>query len=326
MTYDICGIGNACMDIVDTIDDAFLERWGFPKSICSYLTFDQSNALLADLPNPQYIAGGCAANTASTVCALGGNASFIGRIAHDEIGDMFIEDMDKRGIRFLSIPDESHDAGSTRVFCLTTPDTERTFASYYGVQEDLSEDDITDDGVADSKYLYIDGYALNSRRGGEAFLKAAAICKAAGNRVLFAPNDLSIMTKYGDAVAKILPQTDLLLCNEQEARHITGMDDMSLILKNLQSRFAVGAVTIGKDGVFVYDKNTIYQIPAATPPAPVIDTNGAGDAFAGGFVFGLTHGYDLPRAAKLGNLCASVIITHTGARPQSDYRPFLEQL
>ncbi len=324
MVFDFCGIGNSCMDIVDYIDDEFLKTWDFPKSICSYLSLSDADRLEGALPNPQYIAGGCAANTASIIMALGGKASFIGRVAKDSIGQMFIDDMNARGIHFPSKPDETEGAGSTRVFALITPDTERTFAAYYGVQEDLSVKDLDEESIRRSKFMYLDGYALNSKRGGEAFLKAADIVHEAGGKAVFSPSDISILKNYADVVSRIMKVSDIILCNEQEAKYIAGTDSLQNAIVHLQQNFSAGSVTAGADGVHVFDEKTIHHVPAATPPAPVIDTNGAGDAFAGGFLFGLSRGLPLPRAAALGNICASVIITHAGARPVSDYKAFLD--
>lgn len=237
---------------------------------------------------------------------------------------MFIDDMRARDIYFPSKPDESEGAGSTRVFALITPDTERTFASYYGVQEDLSEKDLNEDCIKKSKFMYLDGYALNSKRGGDAFLKAANIVHAAHGKAVFSPSDISILKNFPDVVEKIMHVSDVILCNEQEAKYIAGSNDLQSAIRHLQSSFSIGAVTVGENGVYVFDKSAIHHVPASTPPSPVIDTNGAGDAFAGGFLFGLSHSYDLPRAAGLGNRCAAAIITHAGARPIGDYTTFLD--
>lgn len=326
MAFDFCGIGNSCIDIVARIDDNFLAAWKFPKSICTYLPLDRANELEAALPAPDYIPGGCGANTAAIVTALGGSAAFIGRVAKDRVGDMFLADMAARSIHYTGKPDETPGAGSTRVFALITPDTERTFAAYYGVQEDLSEADIDEYAVSNSQFMYLDGYALNSRRGGEAFLKAAEISHKAGKTVVFSPSDLSILTHYAQVVAPICAASDIVVCNEQEAKFLAGADSFEAALSHLQTMFAGGAVTMGVEGVAVFDKNRIATVPAATPPAPVYDTNGAGDAFAGGYLFGLARGYDIEKAARLGNRCAAGIITHAGARPVHDCKTYLNDL
>lgn len=326
MAFDFCGIGNSCIDIVARVDDDFLAKWDFPKSICTYLPLDRANQLEAALPAPDYIPGGCGANTAAIVTALGGSASFIGRVAADRVGAMFLADMAMRNINYTGKPDETPGAGSTRVFALITPDTERTFAAYYGVQEDLSEADIDGAAVSQSKFMYLDGYALNSRRGGEAFLKAAEISHAAGKTVVFSPSDLSILSNYPDVVAPICAASDMVVCNEQEAKFMAGTDSFDDTMRFLQKMFAGGAVTMGVQGVAVFDRQRIAKVDAALPPAPVSDTNGAGDAFAGGYLFGLARGYDMKKAARLGNRCAAGIITHAGARPLHDCKTYLEDL
>ncbi len=326
MAFDFCGIGNSCIDIVARINDGFLAAWKFPKSICTYLPLDRANELEAALPAPDYIPGGCGANTAAIVTALGGSAAFIGRVAKDKVGAMFLDDMAARNIHYTGKPDETPGAGSTRVFALITPDTERTFAAYYGVQEDLSEADIDEYAVSNSQFMYLDGYALNSRRGGEAFLKAAEISHKAGKTVVFSPSDLSILTHYPQVVGPICAASDMVVCNEQEAKFLAGTDSFEAALSHLQTMFAGGAVTMGVEGVAVFDKNRIATVPAATPPAPVSDTNGAGDAFAGGYLFGLARGYDIEKAARLGNRCAAGIITHAGARPVHDCKTYLKDL
>lgn len=323
--YDFCGIGNACVDIVSKVDDAFLAGWQFEKSICTYLTLDRADALEASLETPSYIPGGCGANTASCVTALGGSSAFIGRVAADAIGQRFLADMKERGIRYTGTPDTSPGAGSTRIFALLTPDAERTFAAFYGVQEDLSERDLDEEAIAKSKFMYLDGYALNSRRGGETFLAAAAMSHTAKNKVVFSPSDLSILNKYPSIVAKLVDVSDIIVCNEQEARHLSRSDDIHRSIAFLRGIFECGAVTTGERGVYVFDRQDVCHVPAATPPGPVTDTNGAGDGFAGGFLFGLARGLALSKAAALGNRCAADIITHAGARPVRDFKAFLTE-
>lgn len=326
MTFDFCGIGNACIDIVARIDDAFLDHWEFPKSICTYLPLERADSLEAALPAPDYIPGGCGANTASIVSALGGKSAFIGRVAADRIGGMFLNDMKARGIHYTGKPDTTPGAGSTRIFALITPDTERTFAAYYGVQEDLCEADVDEDAVSRSTFMYLDGYALNSYRGGETFLKAAEISKKAGKMVAFSLSDLSILKKYPQVVDSLCRVSDMVVCNQQEAQHLTKAETLEDSLEGLRSMFKGGAVTVGADGVYVFSDLGIQRVAAMTPPDPVCDTNGAGDAFAGGFLFGLAKGYDIEKAARLGNRCAAGIITHAGARPLHDCTTYLADL
>lgn len=324
---DLFGIGNACIDIVGNVDDAFLEAWKFPKAICSDLALERANHLEQALPSPRYIPGGCAANTTSVVVALGGRAAFAGRVADDPVGQIFINDMARRGVHYPCTPDAPESAGgSTRVFTMVTQDAERTFASYYGVQIKLCADDIDEEIAAQSRFIYLDGYALNAPGSIGAFLKAIRKTKDKGGRVVFAPNDLSILEKFPANIAQLAQLSDIIMCSTQEAAYMTGSADPKTAAIILRSRHKAGSVSNGAQGVYVFDESGLSHIPCAKPPAPVIDTNGAGDAFAGGFIYGLSHDMGLNKAAALGNLCAAHIITHAGARPVHDYANFPEEV
>lgn len=324
--YDFCGIGNACIDIVANVDDAFLDQWKFPKGICTYITLEPADALEAALPSPAYIGGGCAANTAACITALGGTAAFLGRVASDKIGTLFLDDIKSRGIHYSGIPDTLNTAGSTRVFALITPDTQRTFASYYGVQEDLSAKDLDEETIRNANIMYLDGYALNSTRGAEAFLKAAEIAKSAGRLVAFSPSDVSILEKFPDAVSAIIKTTDIFICNDYEALHISGEDTVEKAGARIGKMCPSGVITTGKDGavVFGFDASGLQTVPISKTPVTVIDTNGAGDHFAGGFLYGLSRGMTPVQSATLGNRCAAAIIGVRGARPVTDYKGFVE--
>lgn len=326
--FDFCGIGNACVDIVADVDDHFLRDWGLEKGICTYLSLDRADRLEQALPKRQYIPGGCAANIAACISALGGKASFIGRIADDSIGAMFRDDTKKLGIHFTAKPDPLATTGSTRIFVLITPDSERTFAAFYGVQEDISESDLDIPAIETSTILYLDGYALNSRAGDRAFSLAADIAHRAGHMVALSPNDLSILTKYRGAIDELAKKADIFLCNEAEALFYTNTKTLDDAIAILQSRFSIGAITLGQQGVYAFDHDhpEALHLPAAPVNGPVIDTNGAGDNFAAGFLYGLGQGFSLEKSATLGNLCAAAIITVHGARPVTDYKPFLTQL
>jgi sugar/nucleoside kinase (ribokinase family) len=323
--FDFCGIGNACIDIIASVDDEFLTKWEFPKSICTPIPLDRANALEAALSSPSYIPGGCGANTAAVVSALGGRAAFIGKIADDAIGKIFRDDMAARNIRYTRAALQDPDAGSTRIFALITPDSERTFASYYGIQEQLSPDDLDIEAIEQSKLMYLDGYGLNSPRGGETFIKAAHLSRAAGHKAVFSPSDVSILNNYRDITRELISLSEIILCNEQEARFLSEGDSIADMVRYLQEDFDIGAVTAGDQGVYVFNRTNMFHVPAAKPHAPVIDSNGAGDAFAGGFLYGLCRGYDLPRAAALGNRCAATIITHSGARPVQAYTSYITE-
>lgn len=326
MSYDLCGIGNACMDIVAQVDDAFINEWNFPKGICTYFGLDAAKALQVALPHPEYVSGGCAANAVAVAAALGGKTSFIGRIADDEAGRMFLRDLQEAGIRYTGTPDTGDGAGSTLIFTMTTPDTQRTFAGYYGKLNDLSDADLDREALTQSKFLYLDGYTLNTHRGDKFFLKASDIAKKAGGKVVFAPCDLSVLKEFDDIIETMLEISDGITCSSDEAMLLTKGNSLERSVEVLRERLSFGAITVGDKGVYVFNEKEVKHVPAASPPAPVLDTNGAGDAFAGGFLYGLARDLPIEKAAALGNLCASVIITHYGARPRQNYQPLLKQV
>jgi sugar/nucleoside kinase (ribokinase family) len=273
------------MDIVAQVDDVFIDAWNFPKGICTYFDLEAAKALQAALPSPEYVSGGCAANAAAVAAALGGNTAFIGRIADDEAGRMFLKDLQDGGIRYTGKPDTNEGAGSTLIFTMTTPDTQRTFAGYYGQLDDLSDADLDQTSLTQSKFLYLDGYTLNTKRGDKFFLKAAEIAKKAGNKVVFAPCDLSVLKEFDDIIETMLGISDGITCSSDEAILLTKEAALDEAIEALRKRVSFGAVTVGDKGVYVFDEKGIKLVPAAMPPAPVVDTNGAGDAFAGGFLY-----------------------------------------
>ncbi len=316
---DVCAIGTAGVDIVARVDDAFLERWNLPKSICSKMDFDQMQAIISVLPDARYYPGGCGANVAAGVAALGGKAGFFGKSAPDFMGDLFAEDMRVRGVYASFAIDTNDGAASTQIFALTTPDSERTFANFHGLKEDILPSDIDVPLIGQSRIVYLDGYVLNTAHGGESLLYAARAAKAAGRTIAFSPNDISVLTNHPHYAREIEAMADIILCNQQEAFFMAETQDTLEAIRHLKGLYSQGSVTVGEHGAYVFDRDNIHHVAPSAPPSPVTDTNGAGDAFAGGLLYGLSQHWDLSRAAALGNRCAAVIITMTGARPPARY-------
>lgn len=318
---DICSLGNACIDIVGEVDEAFLARHNLPKGICTYLTDDRAEDIDNALSNPAYVPGGCAANTAVVVSSLGGKAAFMGRVAEDEIGKLFIQSMKDNNILYEPDLAPMIGRGSTRVYTFITPDADRTFATYYGEQELLSISDLNKEAIAAGRYILLDGYAMHSKYNTETFGAAIDWAHQAGNKVVFNPCDVSILTQYPALCATLMDKSDIIICNDTEAMMITGTNSAHDAAQALRPRFERGAVTVGAEGALAFSAEDITALPAHKPDKPIIDTNGAGDAFAGGYIYGLSHGMGDARAARLGILCASRIITQIGARPT---RPFTD--
>lgn len=316
---DLCSLGNACIDIVEEVDAAFLARLALPKGICTYLTDDRAEEVDGALTHPLYEAGGCAANSAAVVTALGGTASFMGRVADDEIGRLFMKSMKDAGVEYTPDLSAMVGRGSTRVYTFITPDADRTFATYYGEQEMLSISDLDKDAIRSAHYILLDGYAMHSKYNTETFTAAVDWAHEAGNKVVFNPCDVSILQQYPALCRILMDKSDIIICNETEAMMITGADDAQAAANTLRERFERGAVTMGPQGALVFHTGGIEPLPAHAPDKPIIDTNGAGDAFIGGYIYGLSHNFSDARAARLGILCASRIITQIGARPKAPF-------
>lgn len=316
---DICALGNACIDIVGEVDEAFLERLSLPKGICTYLSDDRAEEIDSALVDPVLEPGGCAANTAVVVTALGGSAAFMGRVADDAIGRLFRQSMKESHVVYDPDLAPMAGRGSTRVYTFITPDADRTFATYYGEQETLSASDLNETAIRGARYLYLDGYALHSKHNEETFLTAIKWAHDAGNKVVFNPCDVSILNQYPQLCRSLMEAVDIMLCNDVEAMLMTGTNSAQKAVMALQNQFERGAVTLGAQGALVFTKDQVAVLPAQRAERPIIDTNGAGDAFAGGYIYGLAQGMSDERAARLGILCASVIITQIGARPKGSF-------
>ena len=324
--FDIAGIGNACMDVVAFVDDDLLEKFGMKKGVCTYIDLPTAHRLYATLKNPQHIPGGCAANTAACLVSLGGSAAMLGRVAGDDIGQEIVARMTDAGIHFIKDENAAATPGSTRVFCLTTPDGQRTFAAYYGTGEHLTEKDIHLELLTDCRFLYMDGFAFAATGAHGAFLSAADTARRNGARIVFSPSDLTVIEKHATVVGAFLESCDIFLCNEDEANALTGAADITGILRALQKRGMTGAVTGGAKGAWVFNARSFHHIPAMPPGTTGIDTNGAGDHFAAGFLYGLLQKWPLEKCGRLGALCAADALTHPGARPLQPLAKYKDKL
>lgn len=323
--FDLAGIGNACMDIVAGVDDGLLPRFGLTKGICTGIDLQTAGKIYAALENPAYVPGGCAANTAACMASLGNTVALLGRAANDPLGDQIVAGMEKAEIYFSRDNDIPADPGSTRVFCLTTPDGQRTFASYYGTGENLNEKDMHVDVLANCKILYLDGFTFASRQAQTVFPQAAETARRNGARISFTPSDLTVIEKNPALVSLFVDSCDIFLCNDGEAKAIAGTEDITVMLRFFQKKGITGAITGGEKGAWVFDARKFHHIPAL-PAAGVIDTNGAGDHFAAGFMHGLLEDWPLEKCGQLGALCSADALTHRGARPLQSLKNLKEKL
>ncbi|OED41797.1 sugar kinase [Chromatiales bacterium (ex Bugula neritina AB1)] len=313
--YDLYGIGNALVDMEYRISDQKLEELGVDKGLMTLIEEDQHHALVDKLSELSHkkACGGSAANTVIALAQLGGDGFYTCKVANDEPGDFYLQDMADCNVD-TNLDGVSRVSGNTgKCIVMVTPDADRTMNTYLGVTVNLSEDEVVADAIAQSKYMYMEGYVVTSDSGRAAAIKAAGIAREAGVPTVLTLSDPNMVNFFRDGLLQMAgDDLDLLFCNEAEATLMTGTDSVEAAaaeLKTLARRFAI---TVGADGSLVYDGTDFHKILA--DKVDVIDTNGAGDMYAGAFLYGLTHSMSFVQSAELASRAASKIVTHFGPR------------
>ena len=315
-SYAVAGIGNAIVDVLAHADDARLAALGLDKGVMTLIDAIDAEALYAKMGPGQECSGGSAANTIAGVAALGGRAAFIGKVGDDVLGHVFRHDLAALGVHF---PTSSAKPGRATARCLVfvTPDGQRTMQTYLGACIDLAPEDVNEEAIARARVTYLEGYLWDPPRAKEAFRKAARIAHEAGRKVALSLSDPFCVERHRAEFLDLVAQhVDILFANEVEIASLLGtdFDSAARTVKELCSTAVLTRSALGS--VVVSGEQTVFQ--AAFPVERVVDTTGAGDLYAAGFLHGLTQGFDLGRSAALGSLCASEIIGHVGARPNAD--------
>ncbi len=317
--YDLLGLGNAIVDIISQVPDGFLMEHRMAKGAMTLIDEAPAQMLLDAMGSTATVAGGSAANTVIGAASFGCSASFIGRVKNDKLGDLFADGVKAAGVDFpVSHAVDGPTTG--RCFILVTPDGQRTMNTYLGACQDLSEDDVEPATVEASKVVYLEGYLWDPPGAKAAFLKAARIAHASGNQVALSLSDAFCVGRYRDEFLGLIRDgtVDVLFANEAEVASLYETS-FEAALAALRKERVLAAVTRAEKGCIVVAAGATIEVPAA-PVAQVLDTTGAGDLFAAGFVAGLVRGLDHTTCAKLGGLAAAEIIQHLGARPKVDLR------
>ena len=314
--YDVLGLGNAIVDVITRADEDFLVKHGMRKGTMSLIDEGRA-ALIYDAMGPAVeVSGGSAANTVVGTAGLGARAAFIGRVKDDALGTVFMHDIRAAGVVFDTAP--SAEGPSTgRCYVLVTPDGERTMNTYLGAAQDLHPRDIDGDVVAGAAITYLEGYLWDQPRAKEAFRHAARVAHAAGRRVALTLSDGFCVDRHrADFHTLVDDEVDILFANEAEIRSLYEVDDFDDALQRVQHHCEIAALTRSERGAVIVARDEVHVVDAHPVP-DVVDTTGAGDQFAAGFLFGLTHGYHLGTAARLGARAAAEVIGHLGARPET---------
>ena len=323
--YQLIGIGNAMVDVLCHVEDRFLDVMKVEKGIMQLIDTDRAAELYRSMGPSTEISGGSAANTIAGFAALGGRTAYVGKVKDDQLGSIFSHDIRAQGADFETpLAPVNHQAETGRCMVLVTPDGERSMNTYLGVSEFLSPDDIDTDQMADTDWLYLEGYRFDGPESKAAFAKAIDACRAAGGRVSVTLSDPFCVERHrDDFMAMIRDHIDLLFCNKHEVMSLYQTDDFEEARHMAAKDTDILACTASEDGAYIRANGGEHHIP--TKPVTPVDATGAGDLFAAGFLHGLIQGADPDICGKMGNIAASEVISHIGARPEADLKELFQQ-
>jgi sugar/nucleoside kinase (ribokinase family) len=321
---DIISIGDAIVDVIATFDDAFLSEHRLQKGSMQLLDPAAADALYAAMGPARETSGGSAANSMAGIAALGGSAGFIGQVADDQLGDIFAHDMLALGVRF-DTPPLAGGPPTGRCLILVTPDAQRTMNTCPGASHELRPDRLDVDLIRSAAVLYLEGYLWGPEQPRKTMLEAAEIAHQAGRTVAFTLSESLCIPGRREGVQGMIDAgvVDLLFANEDEARHLTGTEDLDAALGELSAQVKTLVVTRGAAGAIGIGNGSRVEVRAA-PVARVVDTTGAGDLFAAGFLAARCRGHELRRCLESGALAAAEVISHFGARPEADLKQLVK--
>ena len=322
-SLDVVGIGNAIVDAVAEADDSLLAKEDLPKGSMTLIDGARADALRTRMGAAVEVCGGSAANTMVGVARLGGAAGYVGKVRDDAAGAVFRRDIEAAGVSFPT-PAAAEGAATARCLVFVTPDAQRTMTTYLGACVELGPTDIDPDYIARARLLYMEGYLWDPPAAKDAFRKALGIAHAAGGRVCLSLSDSFCVDRHREELRDLVANhIDVLFANEDEAMSLYEVVDFDAALAAARADCAVVALTRSAKGSVVAGEGAVHTIEAA-PVGRVVDTTGAGDLYAAGFLSGLARGFDLARCGRLAALTAGEILGHYGARPEADIAPFVE--
>ena len=316
---DVVALGNAIVDIIGRCDDAYLAKHGCPKGGMSLVDEARIEALYAGMGPGLEMSGGSAANTAVGVAAFGGRAAFIGKIADDDFGRIFAHDIKAAGVAFDNAPAKKATGmpGTSRSLILVTPDGERTMNTLLGISTSFTEADLDKAKIEAAKVTYLEGYLFDSDAGKAAFRGAATIARAAGREVALTLSDGFCVDRHrSDFRAFLKSSVDILFANETEILSLYETKTFDDAVRHVQADAKLAALTRSAKGSVIVSSSGVVTVPVE-PVAKVVDTTGAGDLYAAGFLYGHTHGRPHAISGRLGSIAAAEIISHIGARPEA---------
>ncbi|WP_374575226.1 adenosine kinase [Phenylobacterium sp.] len=313
--YDVAAIGNAIVDVIAPATDEFIVAEGLDKGAMTLIDQARGESLYGRMAPGMETSGGSAGNTVAGVASFGGRAAYLGKVADDQLGRVFIHDTRAIGVSY-DVPPLAGGPASGRCLINVTPDGQRTMCTFLGASTELTPDDVKPEVVEGAAIVYLEGYLFDPNEARRAFAKAAGLARAAGRMIAITLSDAFVVERHREALMDFIEtQVDLVFANEAEITSLFRTSDFDAAITAMRERVQVAAVTRSEKGSVVLAGDQTHLI-AAAPVEKVVDTTGAGDQYAAGFLFGLASGRALPICGGLGSLAAAEVISHYGPRPQ----------
>jgi sugar/nucleoside kinase (ribokinase family) len=321
---DVLCIGNAIVDVIAATDDDFLAAEGLDKGAMRLIDADEATRLYAKMGPGREISGGSAGNTAAGIAMLGGRAGFVGQVADDQLGEVYRHDIASVGVEFTT-PALSADVPTARSLVLVTPDAQRTMNTFLGAAQNLNVDALDEAQVRGAGILYLEGYLWDPETPRAAMERAIDLAHEAGRKVAFTLSDSFCVSRHRDGFNALIDsgRLDILFANEGEIVSLTGEADFDSAVGAAAPRVPLLVVTRGEEGAVAVENGSRVEVPAE-PVDEIVDTTGAGDLFAAGFLAGLSQGRELGDSLRMGAIAAAEVISHYGARPEADLKALVE--
>ncbi|HKX92573.1 MAG TPA: adenosine kinase [Sphingomicrobium sp.] len=317
---DVLTIGNAIVDVIADATDEFLTAEGLTKSAMRLIDAEEAERLYAHMGPAREVSGGCAGNTAAGIAALGGRAGFVGQVAPDQLGTFYRHDLTAAGVEFTT-PALDVGVPTARSMILVTPDGHRTMNTFLGAAQHLPASALDAQQIRDSAAIYLEGYLWDPETPRYAMIRAIEIARSAGRKVAFTLSDTFCIERHRDGFNALIDggRIDILFANQAEIEMLAGVPHLDSAVEAVRGKVETLVVTRSEHGALATRGADLVEVPAE-PVAEVVDTTGAGDLFAAGFLFGCTRGKSLEQSLKLGAIAAAEVIQHYGARPEADLR------
>ena len=322
--FDVVGIGNAIVDVLSNSDDDFIEKHNLIKSSMTIVDAETAERLYGFMDSNMEVSGGSAANTIACIASVGGSGAFIGKVCQDQLGDVFTNDIRRAGVSYETKPDVDGEP-TARCLIYVTPDAERTMQTFLGACTALGPNDIDEQVIISSKVIYLEGYLYDPPQAKAAFIKAARLAKKAGRKVALSLSDPFCVDRHRRAFVDLVHNhVDILFANEDEIKSLYQVDIFDEALEKVRGNCDIIALTRGSQGSIIVSGDETYVL-LAEQTQDIVDTTGAGDSYAAGFLYGLTQGKDLKMCGRIGGILAADIISNYGARSKNDLKVVLSK-